>query len=68
MINKRQRRNREILKNVYIFNMFFEMFLLLGIVGNIELDIAIPKHIVILIIINTIMFLLLNIIAKEIKL
>ena len=53
-MNKRQKRNRKILKIIIGGLLLLQLFLSFGIVGNIEKNVMISKTIIVLYIINTI--------------
>ena len=53
-MNKRQERNRKILKIIIGGLLLLQLFLSFGIVGNIEKNVMISKTIIVLYIINTI--------------
>lgn len=67
-MNKRQKRNRKILKIIIGGLLLLQLFLSFGITGNIEKNVIISKTIIILYIINTIILFGLIKLAEYIKL
>lgn len=67
-MNKRQKRNRKILKIIIGGLLLLQLFLSFGITGNIEKNVIISKTIIVLYIINTIILFGLIKLSEYIKL